>query len=184
MSKSALTPQRIERAMHIVRGQRIMLDADLASLYRVQTGALNRSVKRNQSRFPNDFMFQVTAEEAAILKCQSGTSSGHGGRRRSLPYAFTEHGVLMLSSVLNSVRAVAVNIEVVRVFVRLRHALTADAELSHRLAAVESSLSEHRRETRGHLVEHEKRIRMILDEVQQLIACEEDAPAPIGFETT
>ncbi len=184
MSATALTQGGIERAIHIVRGHRIMLDADLAKLYGVQTGALNRSIKRNRSRFPRDFMFQITAAEAANLKRQFGTSSGHGGRRRSLPHAFTEHGVVMLSSVLNSARAVAVNIEVVRVFVRLRHDLTVNAELSHRLAAVEASLSEHRTVTRGHLAEHEKRIRMILDANQQPMDAGNETPPPIGFETT
>jgi hypothetical protein len=183
MSKIALTPQTIERAIHFVRGHRIMLDADLARLYSVQTGALNRAVKRNRSRFPSDFMFQVTADEAVNLKCQIGISSGHGGRRRSPHYAFTEHGVVMLSSVLNSTRAAAVNVEVVRVFVRLRHALTVNAELSHRPAAVEASLSEHRTATGGQLAEHERRIRMILEAIRQLMDAEDDDPEPIGFET-
>lgn len=104
--------ERIERAILVVRGEKVMLDRDLAELYGVETGALNRAVKRNATRFPADFMFQLSAEEAAILKCQIGiSSSGHGGRRRSLPYAFTEQGVAMLSSVLNSPRAIQVNIE-------------------------------------------------------------------------
>lgn len=88
--------EHIERLIHLVRGEKVLLDADLAVLYGVATGALNRAVKRNASRFPLDFMFQLTAEEAQILKCQIGiSSSGHGGRRRSEPYAFTEEGVVM-----------------------------------------------------------------------------------------
>jgi hypothetical protein len=106
-----------------------MLDADLVRLYGVVTGVLSRAVKRDKSRFPHDFMFQLTLEEAENLKCQIGISSGHGGRRRSCPFAFTEHGVVMLSSVVNSTRAVEVNIEVMRVFVRLRHAVMVNAEL-------------------------------------------------------
>jgi len=172
----------IERAIHVVRGHRIMVDADLAKLYGVETGALNRAVKRNHSRFPTDFMFQVTAEEAADLKCQTGTSSGHGGRRRSRPYAFTEHGVVMLSSVLNSPRAIAVNIEVVRVFVRLRHAVAVNAELAHRLAAVEAHLSEHRIATGGKLAEYDRRIEAIIEAVQQLIGDgEQPDPPSVGF---
>jgi hypothetical protein len=185
MTGRALTVQGIERAIHLVRGHRIMLDADLARLYGVETGALNRAVKRNRSRFPSDFMFQITAKEVVDLKCQFGISSGHGGRRRSNPYAFTEHGVVMLSSVLNSPRAVAVNIEVVRVFVRLRHSIAANAELALRLAAVEASLNEHRSETGGHLAEHERRIRMILEAIQQLMDDSEastEPPSPIGFQ--
>jgi hypothetical protein len=92
--------ERVERLIRLVRGEKVLLDADLAVLYGVVTGALNRAVRRNTSRFPTDFMFQLTADEANILKCQIGiSSSGHGGRRRSLPYAFTEEGVAMLSSV-------------------------------------------------------------------------------------
>ena len=103
--------EKVERLIHLARGEKVLLDADLAVLYGVTTGALNRAVKRNATRFPKDFMFQLTAEEAEILKCQIGISSmGHGGRRRSLPYAFTEQGVAMLSSVLRSERAVQVNV--------------------------------------------------------------------------
>lgn len=107
-STTQLVPaERIERLIHLARGEKVMLDADLAKLYGVSTGAMNRAVRRNASRFPQDFMFQLSAEEAEILKCQIGiSSSGHGGRRRSLPFAFTEQGVAMLSSVLRSERAV------------------------------------------------------------------------------
>jgi hypothetical protein len=90
--------ERVERLIHLARGEKVLLDSDLATLYGVSTGALNRAVRRNANRFPPDFMFQLTAEEADNLKCQFGTSSsGHGGRRRSLPYVFTEQGVSMLS---------------------------------------------------------------------------------------
>src|SRR6185369_5985925 len=130
--------ERIERAILLIRGQKVILDTDLAALYGVETGALNRAVKRNLSRFPSDFMLQLTLEEVKILKCQIGiSSSGHGGRRRSLPYVFTEQGVAMLSSVLNSDRAVAVNIEIMRAFVRLRQMLATNAELARKLEALE-----------------------------------------------
>jgi hypothetical protein len=100
--------ERVERLIRLVRGEKVLLDADLAVLYGVATGALNRAVRRNASRFPPDFMFQLTADEANILKCQIGiSSSGHGGRRRSLPYAFTEEGVAMLSSARRSRCAMA-----------------------------------------------------------------------------
>ena len=113
----------------MTRGEKVMLDRDLASLYGVETGALNRAVKRNHQRFPPDFMFQLTTDEADFLRCQI---------RRFLPYVFTEQGVAMLSSVLNSERAVLVNIEIMRAFVKLRQMLASNAELSHRLDQLES----------------------------------------------
>jgi len=98
--------ERVERLIHLARGEKVLLDADLAKLYGVETKALNRAVSRNRSRFPPDFMFQLTGEEAEILKCQIGiSSSSHGGRRRSRPFAFTEQGVAMPSSVLRSERS-------------------------------------------------------------------------------
>jgi hypothetical protein len=120
------------------------LDEDLATLYEVETKTLNRAVKRNLDRFPEDFMFQLTNEEFASLRRQSGTSSlksqvctSRWGGRRYSPYAFTEHGVAMLSSVLNSNRAVQVNIEIMRCFVRLRQMLASNAELARKLATLE-----------------------------------------------
>jgi hypothetical protein len=105
------TSDRIEKAIYLIRGEKVMLDRDLALLYEVETKVLNRAVKRNLQRFPSDFMFQLTAEEAGILRCQIGTSNVGRGGRRYLPYVFTEQGVAMLSSVLNSERAILVNIE-------------------------------------------------------------------------
>jgi hypothetical protein len=104
-----IPPERITRSILLIRGQKVMLDADLAELYGVATKVLNRAVKRNLDRFPGDFMFQLTSEEATNLRCQFGTSSWGG--RRYLPMAFSEHGVAMLSSVLRSKRAVRVNID-------------------------------------------------------------------------
>jgi hypothetical protein len=120
----------------LLRGEKVLLDSDLAELYGVATKVLNQAVKRNSTRFPLDFMFQLTVEEAQNLKSQTVTSSW-GGRRRSRPYAFTEQGVAMLSSVLNSERAVAVNIEIMRAFVRLRQLLSSNAELERKLARLE-----------------------------------------------
>src|SRR5262245_62469094 len=111
--------QQIERAIHVIRGQNVMLDADLATLYGVQTRVLLQAVRRHLDRFPDDFMFQLTTDEYQALRSQIVTSNGRGGRRYR-PYAFTEQGVAMLSSILNSPRAIHVNIEIVRTFVRLR----------------------------------------------------------------
>jgi hypothetical protein len=119
-----------------LRGERVLLDADLAELYGVETKLLNRAVKRNRDRFPADFMFQLTGEEAGHLRYQNGTSSWGG--RRYLPQAFTEQGVAMLSSVLHSKRAVMVNIEIMRAFVRLRRILATHADLARKLVALES----------------------------------------------
>ena len=137
MPGDSLMPlERIERAILVIRGHKVMLDADLASLYGVEAKALNQAVRRNVERFPADFMFQLTAEEADHLRSQSVTSSSWGGRRY-LPYAFTEQGVAMLSSVLRSPRAVLVNIEVMRAFVRLRQMLQENADLARKLVLLE-----------------------------------------------
>jgi hypothetical protein len=132
----AIPPQRIERSILLLRGHRIMLDAALAELYGVETRALVQAVKRNASRFPRDFMFQLAGEELANLRSQNVISSAWGGRR-TLPYAFTEQGVAMLSTVLRSARAVQVNIEIMRTFVRLRQMLLANADLARKLDALE-----------------------------------------------
>ncbi len=133
--KPIIPAERIENCIYLLRGQRVMLDDDLAILYGVETKVLNRSVKRNLRRFPEDFMFQLSTKEFESLRCQFGTSK-RGGRRYP-PYAFTEQGVAMLSSVLNSKRAIQVNIEIMRAFVRLRQILGSNAELARKLAALE-----------------------------------------------
>ena len=115
--RKQLALDRIQHAIHLLRSQRVILDADLAVLYGVDTGALKRAVKRNRNRFPADFMFQLTADELENLRCQFGISSSTHGGSRYLPYAFTEQGVAMLSSVLRSERAVQVNIAIMRAFV-------------------------------------------------------------------
>ena len=126
----------IDQRIHVIRQQRVMLDADLASLYGVGTKALVQAVKRNAARFPPDFMFRLTVDEFGILRSQSVTSNERGGRRHR-PYAFTEHGVAMLSSVLRSRRAIHVNIAIMRAFVRLREAVIHHERLAAKIASLE-----------------------------------------------
>ena len=120
----------------VIRGHKVMLDADLAALYGVETKALNQAVRRNIERFPDDFMFQLSSDEMKNLRSQTVTASSWGGRR-TRPYAFTEQGVAMLSSVLKSPRAIQVNIEIMRAFVRLRQMVTSNADLARKLNALE-----------------------------------------------
>ena len=126
----------IEGKIYLIRGQKVMLDADLALLYGVETKNLLRSVKRNMERFPADFMFQLTMEEFKNLRLHFGTSSQWGGRRY-FPYAFTEQGVAMLSSVLNSYRAIQVNIAIMRSFVKIREMLSTHKDLARKLNEIE-----------------------------------------------
>ncbi len=135
-SGSLIPMERITRSILLIRGHKVMLDADRAVLYGVETGALTRAVRRNFDRFPADFMFRLIKQEFEHLRCQFGTSSGWGGRRYP-PYAFTEQGVAMLSSVLRSKRAVKVNIEIMRAFVQLREMLASHANLARKLSALE-----------------------------------------------
>jgi Asp-tRNA(Asn)/Glu-tRNA(Gln) amidotransferase A subunit family amidase len=138
-SKTLTIPaERIERAIYLLRGQKVMLSTHLAVLYGVEVRVLVQAVKRNLERFPKDFMFQLTRMEFANLKSQFVISSW-GGLRRATPYAFTEQGVAMLSSVLKSQRAVQVNIEIMRAFVRLRRMLASHADLARRLDALEQN---------------------------------------------
>ena len=138
-AKRVMLPQSVESLIHVVRGQKVMLDRDLAELYGVVTGQLNRAVKRNLARFPDDLMFQLTAKESAGLRCQNGTSMAGRGGRRYAPYVFTEHGVVMLSSVLNSERAVQMNILVIRAFVRLREMIATNKDIAARVEKLERS---------------------------------------------
>ena len=131
-----LPMERVEDRILSIRGHRVMLDADLAELYGVPTKRLNEAVRRNAARFPEDFMFQLTADEAEILRSQFATSNGRGGRRY-IPYAFTELGVAMISSVLNSERAVLVNIAIMRAFVRLREMAASHKDVLLRLDEME-----------------------------------------------
>ena len=134
-SKTTIPAIQIESLILIIRGEKVILDSDLATLYEVETKVLTQTVRRNMSRFPADFMFQLTREEFDHLRSQS-VSSRWGGRRY-LPYAFTEHGVVMLSSVLRSEHAVKVNIEIIRAFVRLRQILASDKRLAEKIDELE-----------------------------------------------
>jgi len=136
--KAELVAERVGRRIFLLRGRRVLLDGDLAALYGVPVKILNQAVKRNPERFPGDFMFQLTPEEAACLRSQTVTlEPGRGRHRKYLPYVFTEQGVAMLSSVLRSRRAIAVNVEIMRAFVRLRRILASRKELSRRLDELE-----------------------------------------------
>ena len=153
-----------------LRGQRVILDADLAALYEVPTKALNQAVKRNQDRFPMEFAFQITREELTILRSQIVTSSSHGGRR-FLPYVFTEHGVLMAANILSSPRAVAVSVALVKAFVRLREVLVTNQVVGNRLAEVEKTL-----------VTHDAALRDIYQRIKPLLLPPPDPPRKkIGF---
>jgi len=168
MSKEIIPIERVVQSIRWFRGQKVLLDSDLAALYGVTTGNLNKAVKRNAGRFPTDFMFQLDAEEVANLKFQFGISSW-GGRRR-LPYAFTEQGVAMLSSVLNSERAVKVNIAIMRAFVQLRETLDTNRELARKFSELEQRVGKH---------DHE--IAAILEAIRQLMGPREKPRPEIGF---
>jgi hypothetical protein len=133
-----LSTTRLEKHIHELRGHNVMLDDDLAMLYGVEVKVLNQAVRRNASRFPPDFIFQLTPPEAARLRSQIVTSKASHGGRRYLPHAFTEEGVAMLSSVLRSERAVRVNVEIMRAFVRMRRMVIDHKDLSQRLDALEA----------------------------------------------
>ena len=150
-----------------VRGERVMLDADLARLYGVETGDLNRAVKRNARRFPDDFMFVLNKQEVANLICQIGiSSSGWGGRRKPI-MAFTEQGVAMLSSVLRSDRATDVNIAIMRTFVQLRRLMDSNRELARKIAEMEKR--------------YDEQFGTVFQAIQQLITEEEEPKRKIGF---
>jgi DNA repair exonuclease SbcCD ATPase subunit len=134
----------IERRIYVIRGQKVMLDADLAELYQVETRALNQAVRRNGSRFPEDFMFQLTEREAAALRSQIVTlEKGRGRYSKYPPLAFTEHGVAMLSSVLNSDRAVHMNIIIIRAFVKLREVFATHKDLARKIEQLSATQKDH-----------------------------------------
>lgn len=171
MSKAIIPIERIAHLICTFREQRVMLDSDLANLYGVSTGHLNRAVKRNAGRFPSDFMFQLSAAEADFLKCQFGISKpGRGGRRRSRPFVFTEQGIAMLSSVLNSERAVRVNIAIMRAFVKLRQMLEINRELAQKFSELEQRVGK-----------HDEEIAAILEAIRQLMSPPETPRREIGF---
>lgn len=166
-SQQLVPAEVIERRILLIRGHKVMLDSHLAELYQVTTGNLNLAVRRNRERFPEDFMFQIAKEEADSLLLQSARPNAGRGGRRTLPYVFTEQGVAMLSTVLNSKRAIAVNIAIMRTFVRLRQILATHRDLADRLAAMEKK--------------YDQRFRVVFDILKQLMAPPEPPKRPIGF---
>ena len=169
MVENSLVPvERIERVILVIRGHKVMLDADLALLYDVEAKVLNQAVKRNVERFPADFMFQLSVEEADFLRSQNVTLKlGRGQHRKYLPYAFTEQGVAMLSSVLRSGRAVLVNIEIMRAFVRLRQMLQTNADLARKLAVLEKK--------------YDAQFRTVFDAIRDLMTPPQRPKRRIGF---
>lgn len=160
----------VEELIFIIRGQRVMLDSDLADLYGVATRALNQAVRRNRERFPVDFMFQITAEE----KQEVITNCDHLNKLKfspALPYAFTEHGAIMLASVLNSERAIEASVYVVRAFVRLRELLTTHKAVALKLAELERKV-----------IGHDQDIRAVVEAIRQLMTVPEAKKRRIGFE--
>ncbi len=157
------------QAIRWIRGQKVLLDSDLAELYGVTTGNLNKAARRNAERFPSDFMFQLTVDEAKALRFQSGISKKRGGRRH-FPYAFTEQGVAMLSSVLNSKRAIKVNIAIMRAFVKLRGMLETNRELAQKFE-----------ELRRRVGKHDQEIGAIIEAIRQLMLPPEKPRREIGF---
>jgi phage regulator Rha-like protein len=150
--QAAIIPvERIASRIYLIRGEKVILDSDLAELYGVETGALVRAVKRNSNRFPEDFSFQLSGQEFENLRCQTGTSNRRGGRRYP-PYAFTKQGVAMLSSVLRSDRAAEVNVAIMRTFVRLREILATHRDLARKVE------------------EHDRQIAVLFDSLQKLLA--------------
>jgi hypothetical protein len=166
----ALPPRPIENQIFLVRGQKVLLDADLAALYGVEVRALNQAVKRNIARFPTDFVFQLTAKDAQALRSQTVISNASRGGRRYAPYAFTEHGAIMAATVLNSPRAVEMSIFVVRAFLRLRETLATHKALAAKLAALE-----HRLEAHDHTIDE------IINAIRKLAMPPEKPVHRIGF---
>lgn len=166
MDEKTIDLARIERSIRFIRDDKVILDEDLAELYGVETKKLIQAVKRNSDRFPADFMFQLTNQEFKDLRCQIGTSSQWGGRRTP-PYAFSEQGVAMLSSVLHSPRAVKVNIEIMRTFVRLRQMLTSHARLAQKLEQLEQK--------------YDAQFKIVFDAIRQMMQPEGGDKESIGF---
>jgi len=166
--KSLIPVDRIEKAILLIHGQKVMLDADLAELYGVETRVLVQAVKRNLERFPEDFMFQLSKDDIDFLRSQIVTlKKGRGQHSKYLPYAFTEQGVAMLSSVLRSQRAIQVNIEIMRAFIRLRQMLASHVELARKLDALEKK--------------YDAQFKQVFEAIRQLMAPPEPKRRPIGF---
>ena len=158
--------QIIENKIFVIRGQKVMLDSDLALLYDVETFNLNKAVKRNSSRFPTDFMFQLTKEEWESLIFQNGISKEGRGGRRFNPYVFTEQGVAMLSSILKSERAIAVNVQIMRTFVKLREMALTHKDLSQRLDELEKSFINYTKENNIDIQEIFSQLKYLTDRTE------------------
>jgi hypothetical protein len=170
--KALIPLDRIEQSIFVIRGQRVMLDSELAQVYGVRTERLNQQVRRNAERFPADFVFQLTARELENLILQNARSSGgHGGHRR-LPWAFTEHGAVMAANVLKSPVAIRASIQVVRAFIRFREALASNAVLAHRLDELERRM-----------VRHDRQFAVVFEAIRKLMEPPESAnrKPPLGF---
>jgi hypothetical protein len=168
MSKPPLRAEDISQRIHIIRGHRVMLDADLAELYGVTTGALNQAIKRNAERFPEDFMFRLSQEESDSLRSQTVIlEPGRGRYWKFLPYAFTEQGVAMLSGILQSPRAVQVNIAIMRAFVRMRRMLVSHEELARKVDALEK--------------QYDAQFRVVFDAIRALMEPPKTPRQRIGF---
>jgi phage regulator Rha-like protein len=177
-------PERITGAILFVRGQKVIVDADLAALYGVETRRLNEQVRRNLDRFPADFMFQLTTEEMAALMSQIATSKPGRGGRRKLPLVFTEHGALMAATVLNSARAVEVSLYVVRAFVRLREALSANKDLAAKLAELEKKTEALALKHNALASNTHTQLHQVFEAIRELMRPPEPArKRPIGFVT-
>jgi phage regulator Rha-like protein len=168
--KHVIPLETIEQKIFLIRGHKVMMDRDLARLYGVTTFNLNKAVKRNLDRFPEDFMFQLTAEEFESLRFQIGMSKKGRGGRRYLPYTFTEQGVAMLSSVLRSKRAIQVNIAIMRTFVKLRRILSTHKILAQKLKELERKIEK-----------HDVEIQTIFEAIRQLMKPPEKPKRKIGF---
>jgi hypothetical protein len=173
MNRSIIPVESVTQVILVLRGQKVILDADLARLYGVQTKAFNQAVRRNLSRFPPDFMFQLTPEEFRDLRSQNVTSSEWGGRRYP-PYAFTEHGAVMATTILKTEQAASVSVYVVRAFVQLRDLLATHTELAHKLEELERKLS-------SRLDAHDEQISLLMEAIRQLMVPPEASHRCIGF---
>jgi hypothetical protein len=171
-NKLPVAVQLIERRIYLVRGQKVMLDFDLADLYEVSTKALNQAVSRNRDRFPSDFMFRLTATESQAFPMRSQIVTASKRNVRFQPYAFTEHGIAMLSSVLRSKRAVEVNIAIMRTFIKMREMLESNEQLNRKFAAVIRKLSE-----------HDNYFKVVFDELKKLTTHPSPPRRQIGFAT-
>ena len=167
-NESLIPIERIEQKIYVIRGERVILDSDLAAVYGVETKVLNQSVRRNLKRFPADFMFQVTKDEYTNLRSQIVTSSvdNYGGRRY-LPYVFTEHGALMAANIINSERAVDASVQVVRAFVKMRNMLASNAELAKKIESMEKK--------------YDSQFKSVFDAIKRLMLPPDKPKGSIGF---